>query len=549
MKRKKPEKDKHSKPGSDLKRWYLDSLETAPFGTLIHDESGKILFFNKYLETLTGYNRDTIPDIQTWIEKIYPDPGYRKMILVERGSQQPVGIRRVRDAIITAREGHKHLCRFTSTNSASGIRTVIVQGLDDEHQFATNAIEGYEKHQSQFQSTPTPLLAWVNKKNDFVLSTYNKAAEKLTGGQIGNYLGKSIRDLLEDPVVLIGCMQQCVSEKQTVECSEPYHLPGTDADSDFDCACLYVEPKFVIMHISIRTQFIRTRENLLESERRYLDLVDMLPITIFETDNKANVTFCNPSGLKTFEYSEKDIAKKLNVTDVLVEEDRDRAAANIARVMAGKKIGVSEYIAKTKSGRKIPIILRSSPIYSGDEFIGLRGFLIDVSELRAAQDALKHAYAGMEIIVAERTKELQAKTEELQEVNTALRVLLRDQHIHKNEIEDRIRMNARELIQPHLAKLHRSHLTPRQQSWLRHAVTRLEDITSPLGHTISTQFEKLTPTELQIADLIKNGKTTKEIADILALSIRTIESHRKNIRRKLGLQNRKVNLRTHLLSL
>jgi DNA-binding NarL/FixJ family response regulator len=132
---------------------------------------------------------------------------------------------------------------------------------------------------------------------------------------------------------------------------------------------------------------------------------------------------------------------------------------------------------------------------------------------------------------------------------TALRVLLRDQHTHKDELKEHIQINATQLIIPHLAKLQKSQLTRRQRNWLRQAVTNLENITSPLGGTISTYFEKLTPSELQVADLIKNGKSTKEIADILDLAIRTIESHRKNIRSKLGLRNQKVNLRTYLLSL
>ena len=66
---------------------------------------------------------------------------------------------------------------------------------------------------------------------------------------------------------------------------------------------------------------------------------------------------------------------------------------------------------------------------------------------------------------------------------------------------------------------------------------------------LSTQYSKLSPTEIQVANHVRQGKTTKEIAEFLNLSSKTVEDYRKNLRRKLGIQNQKINLRTHLLSL
>jgi PAS domain S-box-containing protein len=143
-------------------------------------------------------------------------------------------------------------------------------------------------------------------------------------------------------------------------------------------------------------------------------------------------------------------------------------------------------------------------------------------------------------------KELAVKTRSLEEANTALKVLLKRRDKDKRELEDNMFFNLKELIMPHLEKLGQSKLDEKQKAYVDILQANLSSIISSFSANLSLAYLKLTQAEIQVADFVKQGKTTKDIAELLNLSRKTVESQRKNIRMKLGLLNTKENLRTHL---
>jgi len=146
----------------------------------------------------------------------------------------------------------------------------------------------------------------------------------------------------------------------------------------------------------------------------------------------------------------------------------------------------------------------------------------------------------------EREKELKIKTESLEETNTALKVLLNRKSEDKTELEEKVLSNVRELVIPFLEKVKKSQLNPKQISYIDILELNLNDIISPFLRNFSVKYASLTPTEIQVAHLVRHGVRSKEIADLLDLSKRTIDSHRANIREKLKIKNKKSNLRTSL---
>ncbi|MGD2100343.1 MAG: PAS domain S-box protein [Desulfobacterales bacterium] len=176
-------------------------------------------------------------------------------------------------------------------------------------------------------------------------------------------------------------------------------------------------------------------------------------------------------------------------------------------------------------------------------------FVKDITDQRRNEKALHTVREELEQRVRERTRELEEKAHNLEEVNTALKVLLKRLDEDKKAVEEKILFNLRQLIEPVLEKLKTGRLTERQKNLMDTLESNLAEITSPFARRFSDSFMKLTPTEIQVANFIRQGKTTKEIAEMLNLSPKTIEFHRDNIRTKIGIKNKKINLRTHLLSI
>ena len=166
-------------------------------------------------------------------------------------------------------------------------------------------------------------------------------------------------------------------------------------------------------------------------------------------------------------------------------------------------------------------------------------------ELQAAIYALKKAEESRKKIRAE----LELQTCKLEETNTALKVLLQQRIEDKIELEEMVLLNVEELIMPFWEKLNNSRLDSKQKACVNIIESNLNEIVAPLVREFSKINLKLTPTEMQVTNLVKHNKTTKEIAEILNLATSTIDFHRSNIREKLDIKNKKINLRTHLLSI
>jgi DNA-binding NarL/FixJ family response regulator len=168
----------------------------------------------------------------------------------------------------------------------------------------------------------------------------------------------------------------------------------------------------------------------------------------------------------------------------------------------------------------------------------ISGMLMDITEKKEKEKAL-----------GQKDKELEIRSTRLEEANTALRVLLKERQKDKANLEEKVLSNIKDLVLPYIEKIKKTSLDSDQMSCIDILEFNLNEIVAPFAKKLSSKFLSLTPTEIRVADLVKAGKTTKEIAEFMHLSPKTIEFHRDKLREKLGIKKSKTNLRTYLLSL
>lgn len=148
-----------------------------------------------------------------------------------------------------------------------------------------------------------------------------------------------------------------------------------------------------------------------------------------------------------------------------------------------------------------------------------------------------------------REKALELKSRSLEEANTALKVLLQHREDDKVDLEEQVLVNVRKLILPYIENLKHLQLNDKQITQLKIIEENLREIVSPFLRRMSSSYLDLTPREIEVANLVKEGKTTKEMTDILNISATAVDFHRKNLRAKFGIKSKKTNLMAFLSSL
>lgn len=280
---------------------------------------------------------------------------------------------------------------------------------------------------------------------------------------------------------------------------------------------------------------------VLESEKKFRTLFEFSNDAIMLLD-KRSFFDCNEKTLELYGFRSKDELVKYHPGEVSPSFQPDgepsvEKANRMIDVAMEKGFHTFTWIHKKVDGTLFPAEVLLSRFELGGRAV-VQALVRDITERVQGELALKRS-----------KEELEVKSAYLEEANTALKVLLRRREEDKAALEEDVLANVRSLVIPYIERLKQSYSGPEQQAYLQVLESNLNSIISPFLRNVTLAHFNLTGREIQIANLVKEGKTNKEISGMLNLSIRSVEFHRDNIRKKMKLDHRKANLRVFLMSL
>jgi PAS domain S-box-containing protein len=326
----------------------------------------------------------------------------------------------------------------------------------------------------------------------------------------------------------------------------------------------------------------QVEEALQKSEAKYRFLTEKMNDIIWTMDLDFRITYGSPSFKKVLGYTPEE-RMNLEARERITPESLARAQdVLLAGLKYMQEKGVDPERSVTlelecyhKNGSIVWMECVVSPIVDETgKITGIHGVSRDITDRKKVEKELQKHREQLEDLVKERTaeltgayeqlkqenevrkttelalrsreSELEKERQEVDDVNAALKVLLKHREEDKANMEMDIISNIKISVLPYVEKLEASRLEQSQKVALSQIKSHLNDIASPFVRKISSEYLGLTPTEIKVASLIKEGRTSKDIAELLHISLNTVITHRYNIRKKTGLKNKKMNLRSYL---
>lgn len=305
---------------------------------------------------------------------------------------------------------------------------------------------------------------------------------------------------------------------------EVTHYPDQDAEGR-------IKGAFVMIHDLTE---LKEMEIALQSQNeQLLTLINSLPDFINFKDDRGNWLLANDRMLRLFEFGHIDYTGK---SDAELAESSNLYQGVVKRFVETDEVAwankrITQFIEQIEwpDGVKCTFEILKNPLFHDD---GTRKGLVVIG--RDITDS---------VIAA---KDLEEKNIKIKETNIALKVLVDHEKGKSHVIEKRIQATIKRLVFPYIEELSKTEMNEKGQEHVQQIRAHLSALSDSFCHRLNDLSILLTPKELLVADLVRQGKSSKTIAKLLGLTERTVEVYRNAIRKKLKINGQKKNLKTFL---
>jgi PAS domain S-box-containing protein len=311
-----------------------------------------------------------------------------------------------------------------------------------------------------------------------------------------------------------------------------------------------------------------------EAEPWYKTIVEKSPLGISIARDGITL-YANQACVRLFGYDSPEEIVGTSQLGRVAPESRAQVTENIERRKQGEPApSAYEIVGLRRNGSTFPLYIEIARIDWDGEPVSM-AYFTDFTARKEMEEILRKAHEDLEMRIHERTEELAKVNEQLvddiaerllvekalrqremelelrsvklEEMNVTLRTILEQRDHDRKLFERRVVANVNELIKPLLEKLRKCQTEAQRESCLEIIKSNLDQVISPFTRQLMGGSVRLTATEIQIANCIRQGMRSKEVAALLKLSKGTVDFHRNNMRRKLGISDRKISLSSHLL--
>ncbi|MGD8521417.1 MAG: PAS domain S-box protein [Desulfobacterales bacterium] len=357
----------------------------------IHDFEGNFLDANDVALNLLGYTREEIPSLNfaSLIEEDQFQQAFDTLEEIKRtGSQKHFSeykLQKKNGKNVWVETDGSLICRGKYPYAV----LAVARDITDREKAAEALRESEESYRILVEDMPALICRF---KSDGTLSFVNKSYCQYFGKTRDELVNENFFQFIpeEDREKVKTHFESLTAEKPAISYEHQVLMPdGKLRWQRWTDRALFDEDAKLYQYQSVGMDITESKTSesaLRESEERFRKLAELLPETIFEMDLKGTLTFVNRKAFEHFGYTQEDYDSGLNAFDMVAPEDRDRAIENTRRIMKGESIGLNEYTAIRKNGSTFPIMIHSAPIMRQEKLIGVRGFIIDLTERKKAEE-------------------------------------------------------------------------------------------------------------------------------------------------------------------